>query len=67
MGFRLQLYDETGAEIGWMTGTRTAPAPDMPCRSPFEYEYEITGEKTEFCPAFSLLIDNSRTASKQDN
>lgn len=23
MGFRLQLYDETGAEIGWMTATRT--------------------------------------------
>jgi hypothetical protein len=23
MGFRLQLYDETGAEIGCMTATRT--------------------------------------------
>jgi hypothetical protein len=47
MGFRLRLYDETGAEIGWMEAIRTDPVPDMAWRSPFEYEYEITHSEPE--------------------
>lgn len=47
MGFRLLLYDETGAEIGWMEATRTEPAPSVQWRSPFEYDYEITHPEPE--------------------
>lgn len=47
MGFRLRLYDESGAEIGWMTATRRDPTPDMPWQSPFEYKYEITHSDPE--------------------
>jgi hypothetical protein len=47
MGFRLRLYDETGAKIGWVEATRTDLSPDMPWRSPFEYEYEITHSEPE--------------------
>jgi hypothetical protein len=59
MGFRLQLYDESGAEIGWMTATRTDPAPDLPWRSPFEYEYKITHSEPERWDSVEAALQKS--------
>lgn len=41
------MYDESGSEIGWMTATRTDPAPDIPWRSPWEYKWELTHPEPE--------------------
>jgi len=47
MGFRLRLYEKSGSEIGWMTATRTDPAPNIQWRSPWESDWKITHPEPE--------------------
>jgi len=57
--FRLQIYDETGAEVGQMTATHTNSAPDILWWSPFEYEYEITYQTPERWDSVGTALQQS--------
>ena len=59
MGFRLQLYDEGGTEIGWMTASRTNPYPDIQWRSPWEYDWEITHPEPERWDSVEAVLRKS--------